>query len=143
MQRMVQRYNQTQVQTSNPLHLVLLAYDGALASLQKAVEKERLGDYEQKGREIQRALDFVNELWSALDLERGREIALSLSSIYQFVSAQILQASAQKDIRTLEVMHDLLKELRDAWAQLNGDRQRITSNPSVGQEHYRPPAVAL
>jgi flagellar protein FliS len=143
MQRMVQRYNQTQVQTSNPLHLVLLAYDGALASLQKAVEKERLGDYEQKGREIQRALDFVNELWSALDLERGREIALSLSSIYRFVSAQILQASAQKDIRTLEVMHDLLKELRDAWAQLNGDRQRITSNPSVGQEHYRPPAVAL
>jgi flagellar protein FliS len=142
-QRLVQRYNQTQVETSNPLHLVLLAYDGALMSLKKAVEKDQQGDYEQKGREIQRALDIVNELWSALDMEQGKEIALSLSAIYRFVTSQILEANARKDIKTLELMYDLLKELREAWSQLSVDRPQVTSRPPSETEHQRAPASAL
>lgn len=142
-QRLVQRYSQTQVETSNPLHLVILAYDGALTSLKKAVESDRQGNYEQKGREIQRALDFVNELWSALDMERGSEIAVSLSAIYRFASSQILEANARKDTKTLELVQELLKELRDAWAQLNERRPQAQTEPALQKEQYRAPSAAL
>jgi flagellar protein FliS len=143
-QRLVQRYHQTQVETSNPLLLIVLAYDGILRSLQKAMESERKGDFGEKGLEIQRALDLINELWSSLDMEKGKETAVALAAIYRYASSQIILASVRRDIRTLESVYGLLKELRESWAQVKTSKVEDGADMPVaaGISYSKAPALA-
>jgi flagellar protein FliS len=127
---LVQRYHRTEVETSDPLRLVLLAYDGLLSSLRKALEHQVAGEFEAKAREVQRALDLINELWSSLDMERGGPIARNLAAIYGYASKEILLADARKDAAAMEAVHGLLHSLREAWAMV----KRSSAAPVVSPD---------
>jgi flagellar protein FliS len=112
---LARRYHQTQVETADPLELVIMAYDGIISSLKRASGLDQEGDLESRSREIQRALDLINELWAALDMERGGEIAASLASIYRFVTSQILIAEAKRDMEMMLTVARLLEGVKEGW----------------------------
>lgn len=97
-QTAARRYQQNSVMTSDPLKLVLLAYDRAITGCCQQ-------DPEIAGRAIR-------ELIMGLDLDAG-DIATKLLAIYQYC-AELTRK------RQYEEAANMLRDLRDTWAAVRG-----------------------
>jgi flagellar protein FliS len=111
-------YTQVQVDSRSPLELVVMLYDGALASLQQAAEAIRRRDLFDKSRTVSRALAIVSQLQNTLNMEEGREVADQLDRLYWYVIERITAANVNSDAAAIDEAARLLRTLRDAWAEL-------------------------
>ena len=123
--RISNNYNRVAVETADQKTLILICYDEALRSLRKGKEFYLTKKFEEKGRQFNRAQNFISELASSLNLEAGGEIANYLNNIYQFVGREILQADLTGDMTRIDKLTAMLSELRSAWAE-------IDTRPSAG-----------
>ena len=112
------QYKQMQVETTDPLRLVVMLYEGAIKALRLAIEYIGRKDYELKGKELMRAHDIIFELLSSLDREAGGEIAKNLESLYVYIIRRILEANASMDVTVIEEVINHLKTLNEAWTEL-------------------------
>lgn len=110
-------YRQTEVVTADPKRLVVLCYERAIENLRKARSKFLKGEYEEKGKAIQKALDILGVLREALDFERGGEIARNLDRLYGFMAGQILSADRRKSTGDLDQVVRMLETLKSAWEE--------------------------
>src|SRR4029079_7385137 len=69
--RGIQAYQQVQTESRSPLELVVMLYDGAIASLTQAHEAAARGDLRQRGAAVSKTLSIVGALREALDLTEG------------------------------------------------------------------------
>lgn len=121
-------YRQIATQTAPPGQLVLMLFDAAVRSLECALPAF---DYEDPGQKnsiihnnLQRAVDIIRELNSALDLEAGGELATTLQSLYLYFEQRLLQSNRLKRRKETDEVLGHLKGLRDAWAgMLSGQGQ--------------------
>ena len=112
------QYRQTQVMTSSRVQIVVLLYDAAIQSIElarRAIEADNLSD---KCRFLGRAISIVGELDSALDYERGGDIAKSLHRIYAYMLAELVDANARNNARRLDGTLRCLQTLREAWKEV-------------------------
>ncbi|MHC4149363.1 MAG: flagellar export chaperone FliS, partial [Planctomycetota bacterium] len=61
-------YRDTAVTTQSKGRLIVLLYDGAIKFMRLAIKELEAGNYEAKGRYINRARDIINELNAVLDV---------------------------------------------------------------------------
>jgi len=111
-------YRQTSVQSSSPLELVVLLYDGALRHLVAAREAIERQDLVARREALSKALAIVTELQSTLNLEEGGAVAQQLDALYTYMTGRLVDATARKDVKALPEVENLLRSLRDAWAQI-------------------------
>ena len=114
-QSVVNSYQQTQFFTTNPLKLVLMCYEGAIASLKLARDSYLAGRFEAKGKALQRCMDIIYELNASLDLGKGGECAANLRSLYAYVTQALTEADLKRDIETMNRVITMLEELESAW----------------------------
>ncbi|SHK21030.1 flagellar export chaperone FliS [Thermocrinis minervae] len=124
-------YLENMVMTSNPVRLVILLYEKAIACLESALDISRKREQspeelKEKLENLGRAQEIITVLDSTLDLEKGGEIAKNLREIYQALSNDLVRLSLQDDPETLEKMIKVLWELKSAWED-------------VEKEHYGKP----
>ena len=113
---------ETGVDSASPHKLIVMLFDGALAALAKAVHEMKAGNIPAKGKSISRAISIIdNGLRASLDKEVGGEIAISLESLYQYMSERLLQANLQNSTYIVEEISGLLNDLRGAWVQIGTD----------------------
>ena len=115
-------YRETSVQSSSPLELVVLLYDGALRHITAAREAFDRGDITARASAISSALAIVGELQSTLNIEEGGRIASSLDELYSYVTNKLVDATVKKDPAALDEATRLLGPLRDAWTQIASGR---------------------
>jgi flagellar secretion chaperone FliS len=115
-----QSYQQNAVLTAPPGRLVVMLYDGAGRFLRRAAVAMRDADLEGANRSLQRAEAILDELLSTLDYERGGQIAASLRDLYLFCRRELNEARIDRDGDRIDVVAALLGELREAWAQIEG-----------------------
>lgn len=108
-------YRQTEVQSRNPLELVVLLYDGALRFLATAHAAFERNDIPARRQATSRLLAIVSELQSTLDLERGGDIAARLDALYSYMTTRIVDATTTHSAAPLDEVRRLLETLRDAW----------------------------
>jgi flagellar protein FliS len=113
-------YRNVAVESADPVGLVIMAYEGAISAIDRAVMALDEGDFKAKGEEIQKALALVSELMSSLDMEKGGEIARSLSSLYAYFMKRLLIADSRKDRKPLLEVRGHMAQLLDAWRELRG-----------------------
>ena len=116
--RGVHAYRQVQVQSRSPLELVVMLYDGALASLAQASAAAAHGDTRQRGAAISKTLSIVGTLQENLNLEEGGAIAAELDRLYDYVKGRLLDVTLKRDPDGLAEIQALLAGLRDAWHQI-------------------------
>jgi flagellar protein FliS len=109
-----QTYQRTDVTTADPKRLVIMCYEGAIFNLKLAKAKFYAHDYEAKGKSIQNTLDILNELRSALDFEKGGEIAKNLDALYAFWTNHILKSDRNRDMRGFDHVAAQLEEIKSA-----------------------------
>jgi len=93
------RYQSDAIATAGPAQLVLMLFDGALASLLRArtaLVEAGPDVLEVSHKELQRCQDIVWELRMSLDRERGGAIAANLGSLYDYCLTQLVQANVRQ-----------------------------------------------
>jgi flagellin-specific chaperone FliS len=96
-QRASQQYLQTQIMSADPLQLVILTYDIAIAGC--------------RAQNQERALRAVNELQLALNHDEGGQIAANLLSLYLYCAELIRNACYEDAVK-------ILTDLRQTWVEL-------------------------
>jgi flagellar protein FliS len=100
---------------ADPIHQVVLLYDGAIKFSRLAADDIQNGRIADKAEHDNRTLDIINYLQSILDFERAAEVAQTLDNLYSLVSMTVLQASAKLDAAGMLKAADLLIPVRDSW----------------------------
>jgi len=108
-------YQENRVTTQTPGRIVVMLYEGAIKFLKQAIRELEAGQYIEKGKSINRAVDIVQELSVTLNMEAGGEIAENLRRLYRFVQERLFQANVCKDADMIRQMIRILEELNDGW----------------------------
>jgi flagellar protein FliS len=114
---MKQAYTESAVMTATPERLVVMLYDGAIRFLNQSAAAMRSGLRQEARNRMRRAEAIIDELNLALDMEQG-EVATRLRSIYLFCKRQLAQATIEQSDEKIQIVVDLLSELRESWEQL-------------------------
>lgn len=113
------QYKRSNIETAGKLDLVVMCYEKAILSLNQAKSLFMQNEYEKKGKKIQNVLDIINELQCNLNIEKGGTIAKNLDSIYSYLTARILKADIEKDLKALDECAGILGELKGAWDEIS------------------------
>ncbi|HEY5233622.1 MAG TPA: flagellar export chaperone FliS [Verrucomicrobiae bacterium] len=121
-------YRQIATQTAPPGQLVLMLFDGALHSLERALAGFDCHDPRQRNETIhnnlQRAVNIIRQLNHSLNLEAGGKLAETLRNLYHYFDRRIVESNFRKQREGVDEVIVHLKQLRDAWeAILASDRQ--------------------
>ena len=115
--RQLQAYKRHQVTTTDSATALLLLYQGTIDSLNRAQASMAANDMADKGREILRANDIINQFLVSLDYETGGELINNLEALYLYMLEQILLANAKNDPAPLIVVVSLLSTLKAGWEE--------------------------
>ncbi|HAE39062.1 MAG TPA: flagellar export chaperone FliS [Candidatus Riflebacteria bacterium] len=108
-------YRKTQVETASPEALILMLYDGALKFMGQAEIAFAANDIEQISNLLLRVQAIFAELMTALDKEKGGEIAVNLERLYVFFLEKLGDANVKKDIAPMLEIKPLVQNLRNTW----------------------------
>jgi flagellar protein FliS len=122
---------ETGVSAASPHELIVMLYDGALVAVLSALTNMKAGNVAAKGTAVSKAISIIdNGLRAALDKQAGGEIAAGLDSLYEYMSARLLQANLNNQPEALEEVHKLLADLRDAWSAIGPAAAKPAVAPS-------------
>ncbi len=117
-------YQRTNVNTASQGRLVVLLYEGAIKNLNNAIslfdenDKIKACNIEQFGIHIQKTQAIITELQVTLDMDKGKDIARNLMSLYLYFNEQLMDANINHDKAKLQFVLKMISELADSWRQI-------------------------
>lgn len=127
-----EKYLAQQVMSASPAKLVAMLYDRAIMLLHEAVEAIEAGDIERRWKANSKATEIVGELWQALDLERGGEIAANLNQLYAFMMMRLTMVDVENNAAAAREVIGLLDPLRQSWHELALSNERAAQSEIKG-----------
>lgn len=116
-------YRANSVLTASPGQLVLMLYDGALKALGLARDGFQRADEDPRrieviNHQLLKAQAILAELQTGLNLEAGGDFAQTMYRLYDYHNRRLLEANLRKQVEPVIEVERLVRELRDAWAQM-------------------------
>jgi flagellar protein FliS len=111
------KYKANSVQTASREKILLMLYEAAIKFVKKAIiacEEKNISD---RGYNIGRAFDIVNELNNSLNHNIGGEMSKNLESLYMFITDQFVQANITGKAKPLNDALKILEILNEGWMQ--------------------------
>jgi flagellar protein FliS len=106
---------ETGVLSASPHKLTTMLFDAALLALRMAQRHMKAGNTEHMT--ISRSIMLIeNGLRASLNREAGGEIADNLDAMFDYMGRRQLAANLKNQPELLDQVHDLLKQLTQAWA---------------------------
>ncbi|QIB64312.1 flagellar export chaperone FliS [Kineobactrum salinum] len=107
------------VLSASPHRLIAMLFDGAQSSIRTARLQMQQGNAAAKGQALSKALDIVNNgLLSALDRDKGGELAENLAALYDYIGRLLLAANMHNDEASLDQASRLLDDIGSAWLDI-------------------------
>jgi flagellar protein FliS len=126
-------YRQNSVQTASPSQLILMLFDGALRFINRALqgfeEAEVIPRNEAVHINLFKTQAIIDELQASLNMKEGGEFARTMSDLYDFMRAQLRQANLRKESAPVQVVMELLGDIRGAWSTMLAQSENQTSAP--------------
>ncbi len=111
---------ETGVVAASPHQLIVMLFDGAQLAVRMAIKHINDGDLAKKSDAITKASNIIlNGLCAALDPSQGGEIADQLGALYHYMNQRLMLANINNQSAPLEEVLGLLRELNDAWKQID------------------------
>jgi flagellar protein FliS len=122
-----QAYRATAVLTASPGMLVLMLFDGALKSMAMAKEAFKrpptdFGRFEVINNNLIKAQRILLELQGGLDMKQGGEFSQNMHRLYDYHRRRLFEANMRKDVEPVIEVERLVREIRDAWAEMLSKR---------------------
>lgn len=110
---------QSMVDSASPQQLIKMLFDGLLASINAARGAIERGDINEKVRHIGKAVRILQEgLLSALDREKGGELAGNLAALYEYCTARLTLANARNDVGMVDEVAGLVNTVAQGWNEI-------------------------
>ena len=109
--------NDTQTQDVEKVKVISMLYEGAINFTKTAMAKMQDGDHYGVELYTNKASAIISELSKSLDMNAG-EISQNLRRLYDFVFARLSQARSNNDPIPLNEALQVLKILRQGWAEV-------------------------
>lgn len=110
---------QSQLSGATPHQLITLLFDGAHNALLRAKICSEQGNVAERGKQISRAINIIDAgLRSALNQEKGEDIAKELEKLYDYLSRTLLQANLRNDLALITHVDELLMNVASAWKEI-------------------------
>lgn len=104
-----------QTANASPVQLVLILMDGLLAELARTRAHLEGRRYELKARGLDKCVDILNGLSSALDLDNGSEVVANLGRLYDYCAWRLYKAGLTLEVAMIDEVVGLITQLRDGW----------------------------
>jgi flagellar protein FliS len=129
-------YRANAILTASPGQLVLMLYDGALKAMGLAREAFAINPDDPRriqtiNEQLLKAQAIINELQSTLNMEAGGDFARTMHRLYDYHNRRLLEANIRKQVEPVIEVERLVRELRDAWAQM------LSQGGAAGVERVR------
>ncbi|MBL8611950.1 MAG: flagellar export chaperone FliS [Myxococcales bacterium] len=112
------RYQTVRVETSSPIDLVVMLFDGITRFTREAEDAMRRKDRARAGERIGKAHAILEELVASLDPDKAPELCETLVGVYGYCMKQLIQANLEQSPETLAEVREVLSPIREAWAEL-------------------------
>ena len=106
---------QAKAASADPHQLVLMLMDGLLDEMARAEGHIQVRQFESKGQAISKCLQILGGLDSALDMEKGGELASNLHRLYDYCGQRLFEISVSNDIAGFAEVRRILLELKEGW----------------------------
>jgi flagellar protein FliS len=127
----LQAYQRNQLTTTDSATVLLMLYQGAIDSVNRARQSMEQGDMAEKGKHILRVNDIVSQFMASLDYEIGGELAQNLEGLYRYMLDQMLVANVKNDPKPLEVVASLLITLKQGWEEAVATQRKKVAQGQV------------
>jgi flagellar protein FliS len=107
--------SQLAVENADPHKLIDMLLERAIGRLAAARGLMERGVAHGRGEHISSAMAIVAALQSSLDHEQGGSLSSRLDALYDYMSRQLIKANISNDVRCVEEVSDLLREIRTGW----------------------------
>ena len=104
-----------QTANASPVQLVLILMDGLLEELARTRAHIEARRYELKARALDKCVDILNGLSSALDLESGGEVVANLARLYDYCAWRLYKAGYELEAAMVDEVIGLLSTIRNGW----------------------------
>lgn len=104
-----------QAAAATPHQLVLMLFNGLMDELVRAKGHIAARRYDRKVKSINKCIDILNALTSALDYEQGGDLALNLARLYDYCVYRLYDASEKLSIEMIEEVENILGNIREGW----------------------------
>ena len=108
----------SQAAAATPHQLVLMLFSGLMDELVRAKSHIVAKRYERKVQSINKCIDILNALTSALDYEKGGDLALSLANLYDYCVYRLYDASHKLSVEYIDEVEAILNNLREGWEEM-------------------------
>lgn len=104
-----------QAASANPHQLVVMLIDGLLDEVERVRGHLVANRLAEKGTGINKCMNILIGLSSALDEENGGEIAENLRQLYDFCQVELYYTSVQNDATRLDNVERVMGNIREGW----------------------------
>jgi flagellar protein FliS len=128
-------YRQITTLTAPPGQIILMLYEGALLSLERAALGFTYKDPAEANMAIHNNLEhaqkIIRELNRSLNLKQGGEFASTMRQLYNYFDRRIQESNLRKEPTGVKEVIRHLTELRDAWATMLQNQSLPEAMPAV------------
>ncbi|PKH24973.1 flagellar export chaperone FliS [Enterobacterales bacterium CwR94] len=100
---------------ATPHQLVLMMFTGLMDELTRAKGHIEAKRFEKKANSVNKCIDILNALTSALDYDRGGDLALHLAGLYDYCVYRLYDASHNLSVEGVEEVESILSNLQQGW----------------------------
>jgi flagellar protein FliS len=100
---------------ASPVQLVLVLTDGLLEELARARAHIVARRYEHKARALDKCVQIINGLASALDFDQGGAVVANLARLYDYCAGRLYRAGIDLDPLLVDEVSALLTTIRQGW----------------------------
>ncbi len=116
---------EAEVADASPHRLIQILMEillGRLAATKGAIERE---DALARTQMSTRALAIITELRTSLDFEKGKEVAITLNSLYDYMGRRLMQAVSANDPAMVEEVINLMKPVKEGWDAIKDEAEKV------------------
>ena len=127
-------YKRQQIMTATPEALTLMLYNGCLKFMTEGMEHIDNKEWEAANNSIQKAENIISEFRITLNMEY--DIAKQLMPLYNYTYDRLVEGNIKGDTKLIQEAFDVIKELRDAWAQAMKKARHEKGTTNVQGDSY-------
>ena len=121
-------YLESRVLSADPIELVRLMYQTAIAEVRNARALLQGGDIRSRSKAVTKACAILTELTVSLDRKLGGEYAERLADLYGYIMRKLTEANFQQSEEPLAEVLGLLSTLLEGW---EGMQRQLQSAPAA------------
>lgn len=127
-------YKRQQIMTATPEALTLMLYNGCLKFMTEGMDHIDNKEWEAANNSIQKAENIISEFRITLNMEY--DIAKQLMPLYNYTYDRLVEGNIKGDTKLIQEAFDIIKELRDAWAQAMKKARQEKGTTNVQGDSY-------